>query len=172
MQAFLNVFTTFNRADGHTLEMHLNSGAGQSPWRAPGNAMGEPQLVQIDPAAPEMPISTPDGYARELARALGPFYTQGLPSDTKALEEGVFTDPDYLSQSDLVFAERKRQFAYELARFNQRDAGFLFFYFNYEETDEGGIQNTGPIGAGFANEENFVTVDQFNDFDEILRSVY
>jgi hypothetical protein len=50
-QAFLNVFTTFHRADGHTLEMHLNSGAGQSPWRAPGNAMGEPQLVQIDPAA-------------------------------------------------------------------------------------------------------------------------
>jgi hypothetical protein len=46
-QAFLNVFTTFQRADGHVVEMHLNSGAGQSPWRAPGNAMSKPQKVQI-----------------------------------------------------------------------------------------------------------------------------
>jgi len=48
-QAFLNVFTTFHRSDGHVLEMHMNSGAGQSPWRAPGNAMSEPQQVRIDP---------------------------------------------------------------------------------------------------------------------------
>jgi hypothetical protein len=47
-QAFLNVFTTFQRSDGHVVEMHLNSGAGQSPWRAPGNAMSEPQQVRID----------------------------------------------------------------------------------------------------------------------------
>ncbi len=49
-QAFLNVFTTFHRADGQVLEMHLNSGAGQSPWRAPGNAMSEPQRVHVDPS--------------------------------------------------------------------------------------------------------------------------
>lgn len=47
VQAFLNVFTTLNRADGHVVEMHLNSGAGQSPWRAPGNAKSEPQQVRI-----------------------------------------------------------------------------------------------------------------------------
>jgi hypothetical protein len=46
-QAFLNVFTTFQRSDGHTVEMHLNSGAGQSPWRAPGNAFSAPQQVRI-----------------------------------------------------------------------------------------------------------------------------
>jgi len=50
VQAFLNVFTTFNRADGHVVEMHLNSGAGQSPWEAPGNAKSEPQQVRIDDA--------------------------------------------------------------------------------------------------------------------------
>ncbi len=49
VQAFLNVFTTFERADGHVVEMHLNSGAGQSPWRAPGNAFSEPQQVSFDP---------------------------------------------------------------------------------------------------------------------------
>jgi len=51
IQAFLNVFTTFHRADGHTVRMHLNSGAGQNPWRAPGNAFSEPRSVYIDPAA-------------------------------------------------------------------------------------------------------------------------
>jgi hypothetical protein len=48
VQAFLNVFTTFHRSDGHVVEMHLNSGAGQSPWRAPGNAMSAPQEVSLD----------------------------------------------------------------------------------------------------------------------------
>ncbi len=86
--------------------------------------------VQIDPADPAMPISTPDGYARELAEAMGPFFTQGLPDDTKALDEGVFADADYVSQSDLVLAERRRQYAYELERFRGLEGGFLFFYFN------------------------------------------
>ncbi len=47
-QAFLNVFTSFQRSDGHRVEMHLNSGAGQSPWRAPGNAFSSPQQVQVE----------------------------------------------------------------------------------------------------------------------------
>ena len=51
VQAFLNVFTRFHRGDGHTLEMHLNSGAGQSPWRAPGNAYGRPVTVRWNPGA-------------------------------------------------------------------------------------------------------------------------
>ncbi len=51
VQAFLNVYTTFARSDGHLVEMHLNSGAGQSPFRAPGNAYGAVQQVRLDPAA-------------------------------------------------------------------------------------------------------------------------
>jgi hypothetical protein len=51
VQAFLNVFTTFHRSDGHVLQMHLNSGAGQNPWRSPGNAVSAPQQLRIDPAA-------------------------------------------------------------------------------------------------------------------------
>ena len=31
-----------------------------------------------------MPISHPAGYAGDLARATGRFYTQGMPEDTKA----------------------------------------------------------------------------------------
>ncbi len=47
----------------------------------------------------------------------------------------------------------------------------LFFYVAYEETDEGGIQNTGPIGGGFANED-FLTVAEAEQIAGILSSQY
>ena len=86
--------------------------------------------VQIHPRKPEMTISTPDAYARELADDVGLFYTQGLPEDSKALEEGVLSDADYASQSQQILDERLAQFRYELDHFARLDTGFLFFYFN------------------------------------------
>jgi len=50
-QAVLSVYTEFNRSDGHSVSMHLNSGAGQNQWRAPGNAVSTVVKMQIDPAA-------------------------------------------------------------------------------------------------------------------------
>ncbi|MEJ8566837.1 TonB-dependent receptor [Elongatibacter sediminis] len=47
----------------------------------------------------------------------------------------------------------------------------LFFTVAYEETDEGGVQNTGPIGAGFANED-FLTVEEAEEISSILQSQY
>jgi predicted AlkP superfamily phosphohydrolase/phosphomutase len=131
--------------------------------------------VQIDPAAPEMPISTPGDYSAELARAIGPYYTQGLPCDTKALEEDVFTDTDYLSQSDLVFAERKRQFGYELTRFAQQDEGFLFFYFNYPDQDchmwWRGIDPRSPLHAACAEEHHGRIPEIYQSLDVIIGGV-
>jgi len=49
VQAFLNVYTRFTRSDGHVVEMHLNSGAGQSPFRAPGNAYSAVRRFRLDP---------------------------------------------------------------------------------------------------------------------------
>jgi hypothetical protein len=50
-QALLSVYTSFDRSDGHTVSMHLNSGAGQNQWRAPGNAISAPTELTIDPLA-------------------------------------------------------------------------------------------------------------------------
>ncbi len=86
--------------------------------------------VQIDPAHPEMPISTPDGYSRDLAEAVGPYYTQGLPDDTSGLENGFLTDDQYVQQSDLVLQERTHELRHELDRFATLKSGFLFFYYN------------------------------------------
>ncbi len=131
--------------------------------------------VQIDPSAPEMPISTPDDYSRDLAGALGPFFTQGLPSETKALEEGVFDDGDYLSQSDLVFAERKKQLAFELGRFTARDDGFLFFYFNYPDQDchmwWRGIDPDSPLHAACAVEHRGRVPEIYQSLDTVLGGV-
>ncbi len=47
VQAFLNVYTTFERADGHIIEAHLNSGAFQDPFEAPGNAMSDVATLTV-----------------------------------------------------------------------------------------------------------------------------
>lgn len=81
--------------------------------------------VNMDPAQPALPVSTPPRFAADLAGRLGPFYTQGMPEDTRALSAGVFDDALYRQQAGLVLAENLRLFEDALARFRE---GFLFVY--------------------------------------------
>jgi predicted AlkP superfamily phosphohydrolase/phosphomutase len=81
--------------------------------------------LNIDPADPALPISTPDSYAEELARRFGPFYTKGLPADTNALDNEVLDEEEFLAQDDQILEESKAMFAHELGRF---ESGLLFFY--------------------------------------------
>jgi predicted AlkP superfamily phosphohydrolase/phosphomutase len=81
--------------------------------------------IQIDPMAPALPISTPEEYATELAKALGRFYTQGMPEDTKSIESRVLTPAEFLAQARLAGKEFSHQLPYVLERFN---SGLLFFY--------------------------------------------
>ncbi len=83
--------------------------------------------INMDPADPALPICTPDNYSKKLAERIGPFYTQGMPEDTKALSAGVLSDEEYLQQAKLVLEERLRMYDCELGRFER---GFFFFYFS------------------------------------------
>jgi predicted AlkP superfamily phosphohydrolase/phosphomutase len=83
--------------------------------------------LNLDPLRPAIPISTPAGYAPELAQETGRFYTQGIAEDTKALSSGVLTEDEFLAQARLVFQEEVRLFEHELARFRQ---GVFFYYFS------------------------------------------
>jgi predicted AlkP superfamily phosphohydrolase/phosphomutase len=83
--------------------------------------------VNIDPSSPALPISTPANYARDLARDVGYFYTQGIAEDTKALTSGILDDEEFLEQAHLVFREQRRLFDHELAAFRN---GLFFFYFS------------------------------------------
>jgi predicted AlkP superfamily phosphohydrolase/phosphomutase len=82
--------------------------------------------VNLDPMNPIMPISTPEDYAAELAEATGRFYTQGMPEDTNALEEGVFNNADFMAQAGIAQGEIHGQLDYVLDHF---EGGFLFYYF-------------------------------------------
>ena len=84
--------------------------------------------VNIDPRNPAQTISTPAEYAFELAESVGPFYTQEMPEDTKALSAHVLDPREFLSQSELVLNERRRLLKHELEVFRTQDTGLLFFY--------------------------------------------
>lgn len=49
VQAVLNIYETFHRADGHTIKLPPDKGEGQQWFSKPGNLLNKPQLVHIDP---------------------------------------------------------------------------------------------------------------------------
>ncbi len=49
MQPFVNVYTRFPRADGHTVWLHNDQWEGQDWKKSPGNLVGEPVKVSFDP---------------------------------------------------------------------------------------------------------------------------
>ena len=88
--------------------------------------------LNIDPAQPVMPISTPDGYSADLAAATGRFYTQEMPEDTKVLSAGIFTRDEFLEQARLTADQFLEQYKYVLGEFR---SGLLFYYFgNVDQT--------------------------------------
>lgn len=84
--------------------------------------------INLDPFEPALPISTPDGYAAELATAGGRFYTQGMPEDTRARNAGTLTADELLAQARITAAETRQQLGYVLDRFTD---GLLFYYFGH-----------------------------------------
>jgi len=83
--------------------------------------------INMDPARPALPISTPDSYAKELERRFGPYFTKGLPADTSALVNGVLDEEEFLTLDNMVYEESMAMLEYELGRF---DEGLLFYYFS------------------------------------------
>jgi hypothetical protein len=73
VQAVVNVYTEFHRADGHVVWMHNDQWEGQNATTSPGNLVSEVRKVHLDPAA---------GYTVKLdaGRVLPPIT---VPADTK-----------------------------------------------------------------------------------------
>jgi predicted AlkP superfamily phosphohydrolase/phosphomutase len=83
--------------------------------------------LQISPSAPVQPISFPDDWVEELHEALGYFYTQELPEDTKAFSGGILSGREFREQSEIVHRERMKAFQFML---DGHEEGLLFFYFS------------------------------------------
>lgn len=84
VQAFLNVYTTFERSDGQVLEMHLNSGAGQSLFRAPGNAHSTVERLVVSTRSPRVVDLNISRVIPPIEPLLpGEVLQQGNPRDTE-----------------------------------------------------------------------------------------
>ena len=53
VQAFLNLYTTFHRADGHVVKLHMDQWEGQVIQTSPGNLYSEIRKIRFDPSRPE-----------------------------------------------------------------------------------------------------------------------
>ena len=53
VQPFVNVYTKFVRADGHTVWMHMDQWEGQNWKSSPGNLYGRPVKIAYDPKSPK-----------------------------------------------------------------------------------------------------------------------
>lgn len=82
--------------------------------------------INLDPMSPALPVSTPGGFAADLASATGRFYTEGMPEDTQALKQGVLSRDEFLEQARIAGDEVRRQYRYVLDGFR---TGLLFYYF-------------------------------------------
>ena len=83
----------------------------------------------ISPSDPGQVISSPESYSQELADAVGPFYTLGLPSDFNVIKQETFSMGNYITHLRSVFNENKKIFNYEYDRFLKLKRGMLFYYF-------------------------------------------
>jgi predicted AlkP superfamily phosphohydrolase/phosphomutase len=63
--------------------------------------------IQIDPRDPIVPLSSPPGYATDLAREIGLYHTIGMPEETWSLNEGHISDQTYLEMIRTITAERE-----------------------------------------------------------------
>lgn len=88
--------------------------------------------VNIDPSSPALPISTPASFSRNLARAIGTFYTQGIAEDTAAYRAHVLTRAEYEQQASFVSEDEFRMMNYELKHFHR---GILFLHYSTVDTN-------------------------------------
>lgn len=132
--------------------------------------------IHINPGRPAVPISTPDSYAADLAAAIGPFHTIGLPADTKALSDGTFNLEQFLTQSNSVLAESRRLFFHELAAFLSRREGLFFHYFSSLDQNQHMFwaledQEHPYFQAEEARRFAGLTDQQYREYDQLLAEV-
>ena len=88
--------------------------------------------INIDPADQAAPVTHPQSFGAEIARDIGPFWTKGLPCDTKAFDYRILTDEQYVGQAELILEERMRLFDHQWSRFSD---GLFYFYVSSTDQD-------------------------------------
>jgi predicted AlkP superfamily phosphohydrolase/phosphomutase len=85
--------------------------------------------LDYDPINPGIPMAHPISFAREMAEAVGRYYTEGMPEDTSALDGGALTPAEFLAQAAIAGSEILEEFPWVLEKFQREfDEGLLFYY--------------------------------------------
>jgi predicted AlkP superfamily phosphohydrolase/phosphomutase len=88
--------------------------------------------INIDPEDQAAPVTFPERFGAEIARDIGPFWTKGLPCDTKAFDYRILDDEQYVKQAELILEERVKLFRHQWSRFSD---GLFFFYVSSTDQD-------------------------------------
>jgi predicted AlkP superfamily phosphohydrolase/phosphomutase len=83
--------------------------------------------VNADPSDPALPLSSPRSFSRSIAKEIGPFATLGIPEDTAAARQNVFTLEEFIGETRQIADTERKLLRYALGRFQ---GGLLFFYFS------------------------------------------
>lgn len=129
--------------------------------------------MNMDPADPALPISTPSNYSGVLSDEAGEFHTLGIAEDTKALSDGMLDDGEYLQQARTVLAEYRRIFDREFPKFGK---GAFFFYFSSLDLNSHMfwrlIDPKHPeYNAALAAQNGSAIADFYQQMDEVLGEV-
>ncbi len=82
--------------------------------------------INFDPREEMYEIDQPADWSVTVSNAVGRYYTQGLPEDTKALSNKVLSREEFLTQAELIFQERSDLFDFAMDHYQ---GGLFFFYF-------------------------------------------
>ena len=82
--------------------------------------------MNLSAQKPPQTITSPSHWVEDLYARLGQFYTQGMPEETSALRDGVFSDDDYVKQVALVQHDTRAMLDLALDRFDPGDATFVY----------------------------------------------
>ncbi len=129
--------------------------------------------INMDPADPALPISTPPKYSRMLTDEVGEFHTQGIAEDTKALSDGILDDKEYREQAERVLSEHRKIFDAEFPKFEH---GVFFFYFSSLDLNSHMfwrlIDPKHPeYDAGLAAQNGSAIADFYQQMDQVLGEV-
>ncbi|MBU4253365.1 MAG: hypothetical protein KJ727_02045 [Acidobacteria bacterium] len=87
VQAFLNRYETFTRADGHTVKLPPDKGEGQQWSRKPGNLYSTPVQVRIDPGKKKVIALTLDQIIPPIEPPADTKYIKHIRIQSKKLSE-------------------------------------------------------------------------------------
>lgn len=129
--------------------------------------------IEIDPLDPAYPISVPNEYAGELAKAIGNYHTLGMPEVTTALSRKCYGPDAFLEECRVVSVEREKMLDHELAQFKR---GVLAFVFDTSDREQHmfwmALDPEHPeYDTGFAAQYGHVIPDMYKDMDRVLGKV-